>query len=106
MVFKFNGVYIEKIFIRLEVIKSMIVEVVILLLGIPAGFLLAYWANDELVQGRRWFLGVVLAGAFVGVYFAFVGNFPLVWTAGFVVVVATISFWKSFDRKWIRKVFK
>ena len=81
----------------------MLIQAIILLLGIPAGFLIAYLANDELVAGRRWFLGLILVGALAGAGFVYVENWAIALSLGFVIIVSCISYWKSFDKKWTRK---
>ncbi len=81
----------------------MWIQAIILLLGIPVGFLIAYLANDELVAGRRWFKTVMMFSLVVGVVFMLWNNWAIVLTCGFILIVAGISLWKSFDRKWTRK---
>lgn len=81
----------------------MLLEVVIILLAIPVGFLIAYWANDELVPGRRWFKLMIILSIVLGAYFLYVGNLPILLTTTFILIVAAISFWKSFDKAWTKK---
>ncbi|MBU0907014.1 MAG: hypothetical protein KKD18_04240 [Nanoarchaeota archaeon] len=81
----------------------MLIELIVVLLGIPVGFLIAYWANDELIFGRSWFKWIMILSVLLGAYFAFQGNWPVVWTCGFVVIVAGVSCWKSFDRAWVKR---
>ncbi|MFH1802962.1 MAG: hypothetical protein ABH864_05965 [archaeon] len=81
----------------------MLIEVVVLLLAILIGFLIAYWANDELVAGRKWFRVIIGVSIVVGGWFAFQGNWSVVWTCGFIMIATGISCWKSFDKNWVKK---
>ncbi len=74
-----------------------------MLLAIPTGFLITYWANDELVAGRKWFRVVIIVSVVVGAWFAFVENYAVSWTCAFILIVTGISYRKSFDKKWVRK---
>jgi len=81
----------------------MLIEIVVLLLGIPVGFLIAYWANDELVSGRRWFVGLMILSGAAILVFGLMRNYVVSWTAGFIFIVTAVSLWKSFDKKWTRR---
>ncbi|MCA9485407.1 MAG: hypothetical protein KC506_01020 [Nanoarchaeota archaeon] len=81
----------------------MITEIIVLLLSIPVGYLIAYLANDELVQGRRWFRYLMILAFVVGGWFALRRNYTIVLTAGFIFIVTFISYWKSFDGVWTRR---
>jgi hypothetical protein len=81
---------------------NWILNVVILLLAIPVGFLIAYLCRDELVQGRKWFQGVI-ALCFIGaIYFFIVENQIIVFSLAFLAIVAFISLLKSKDKKWAK----
>ena len=81
----------------------MIIEIVILALAVPAGFLLAYWANDELVSGRGWFRMIMGLCFILGGVFTFLENWTIVLTLGFILIATLISYWRSFDKNWIRR---
>ncbi|MFH1290751.1 MAG: hypothetical protein ABIH92_05065 [Nanoarchaeota archaeon] len=82
----------------------MLIELVVLILAIPVGFLIAYLANDELVAGRRWFVGIILLSVIVALWFVLTeGESAITWTCTFVIIVAAISLWKSFDKKWTKR---
>jgi hypothetical protein len=82
----------------------MLIEIIILALGIPAGFLIAYWANDELIQGRKWFTALLTLSVIAGFWSIVMQSEKTVaWTAGFSIIVATISLWKSHDKKWTKR---
>ena len=82
----------------------MFVDLILLLLAIPVGFLIAWLARDELIQGRI-YLKILSFLAFVSmIYFAY--DEVVVLTCGFIAIVSWISFLKSFDSKWavVRKI--
>ena len=81
----------------------MIVEIIILALAVPAGFLLAYWANDELVSGSGWFRLIMGLCLILGEVFTFLENWTIVLTLGFILIATLISYWRSFDKNWIRR---
>lgn len=75
----------------------------ILLLAVPVGFLIAWMARDELVSGRGWFRGLVVVGVVLGVGGWLFGFNSVGWSGGFVAVVSFVSYWKSYDRGWVKK---
>ena len=70
----------------------------LLLLSIPVGFLIAWLARDELIQGRNYLL-VLLILTFIGMII-FLRNETVVLTLGFICITTWISYLKSFDSKW------
>jgi len=80
----------------------VIIEIIVLLLGIPVGYLLAYLARDELVVGRKWFKALVILGVVVGGWFALTGDYAVAWSSGFIAVTSFVSVWKSYDKKWVK----
>ena len=81
----------------------MLLEIIILLLAIPVGFLIAYLARDELVQGRKWFRAlIVLFGLLAVIFFALKLNVEG-FTSVFIVVFSAVSYWKSFNKRWTTK---
>jgi hypothetical protein len=81
----------------------MIFEVIVLLLAIPTGYLIAYWANDELVSGRKWFKIIFVLCILLGIIFSFFADWTVVLSLGFILVVSGISLWKSFDKNWTKR---
>ena len=75
----------------------------ILILSIPAGFLIAWLARDELVDGKRWFKIVSSVFAILSVAFFAAGFDYIALTCLFIAIVAYISFLKSSDKKWTRR---
>ena len=73
----------------------MIWEIIILLLGIPVGFLLAWLARDELSAGQKWFKALIILSVVVGAWMFLTGQAVVGWTCGFVVIVALIGLMKT-----------
>jgi uncharacterized membrane protein len=80
----------------------MLLEIAVLALGIPVGFLIAWMARDELVAGREWFRVLIILGIILGIWFWLTGFYPGAWTAGFIVIVSTIGFVKGRDERWTK----
>lgn len=78
----------------------MILEIIALILSVPVGYLIAWLARDELVQGRKWFWVLIITAFVCAVIFYLRGEQYIVLTAAFVAVVSGISLWKSHDAKW------
>ena len=84
----------------------MILELIIMMLAIPSGYLIAWLARDELVAGRKWFYILIFLSVVVWVVFYFKGKEYASWTSGFIIIVSFISLMKSKDKKWIGKKLK
>ena len=78
----------------------MIVEILILAAAIPTGFLITYLARDELIQGRKWFMVLIIAGIILGVTFYIMKRTPESLTSLFIAIVSFVSYKKSKDKKW------
>jgi len=76
----------------------MLLEVIILILAIPVGFLIAYLARDELVAGRKWFKAIIIVGVVVGIGGFLFGQSIVGWTCGFILIVSFVSYWKSYPK--------
>ena len=81
----------------------MIVEIIIILLAIPAGLMLAHAARDELEEGRNWFRILTIASLALAGLFWLLGYNYITLTLIFIAIVSFISYIKSKDRKFIRK---
>ncbi|MEI6732078.1 MAG: hypothetical protein WCK90_05380 [archaeon] len=75
----------------------------ILILAIPVGFLVAWMARDELLQGRKWFIAICWVSAVLAIIFLFLKNQVYAFSLGFIFIVSLVSYWKSFDKKWTKK---
>lgn len=82
---------------------SFIIDIIILLLAVPTGYLIAYLAKDELVIGRRWFILIIIV-AFIGEIISFFWLYSYITLAlAFIIIATFISYKKSFDKKWTGK---
>lgn len=79
---------------------NIILNVAILILAIPVGFLIAWMGRDELKQGRKYFRILLIASLIIGAYGFFFGKNYVSLTMGFVFIVSIISLIKSKDKKW------
>ena len=78
----------------------------LLALSLPVGFLIAYLARDELIMGRIWFKRIMALGICALLVLFFLKEFAGALTCAFIIVVAYISYRKSFDATWTKKAFK
>jgi hypothetical protein len=76
----------------------MILEILILALAIPAGFLLAWMSRDELVLGRVWFRALIIFSLLAGIWFFLIENKTIALTLAFIFIVTLISYVKSFEK--------
>ncbi len=81
----------------------MIFAAIILVLAVPVGFLIAWLARDELIDGRKWFYSIVIASAFLSIVFAKLGYGYITISLTFITIVSFISLLKSRDKKWTKK---
>lgn len=82
---------------------NILLSVVIVLLGIPVGYLISWMARDELVQGRVWLRTLLTIGAILAIWFYLVKIYYISLTCVFVFIIAFIGYTKSFDKKWTKK---
>jgi ABC-type Fe3+ transport system permease subunit len=80
----------------------MWLSVVVFLLSIPAGFLLAWMARDELIIGRKWFLLLGIVSILLGIAVIFYDWITIMWTCLFILVVCVISYGKSYSTRWTK----
>jgi len=73
----------------------MILEIILLLLAIPVGFLIAYLTPEELKEGQKYFKTIIITSVFVGGWFYLTGETYVAWSAGFMVIVSFISVLKN-----------
>ncbi|MCX8158995.1 MAG: hypothetical protein N3D20_01750 [Candidatus Pacearchaeota archaeon] len=78
-------------------------EIFVLISAIPIGYLIAYFANDELVAGRKWFKVLIVVALLMGIWTYYAGLTFITLTCIFIIIVTIVSLIKSKDRKWTRK---
>ena len=75
-------------------------NVLIILLAIPAGFLIAYFARDELIQGRNWFVLIMILSVLFALLFLIINSYYITLTLIFILIATLVSYLKSFDKNW------
>ena len=73
----------------------MLLNLLLLFLAIPVGFLIAWLSHDELRAGRKWFFALMIFSLIGAVVFLIYGTNYASWTFGFVFIVTGISYAKS-----------
>ena len=79
--------------------------VLILILGFPAGYLLAWLARDELVAGRKWFFALAAVSLIAVIVISFTGlllKLPAILCLFFIIIISLTAVWKSHDKRWVR----
>lgn len=76
----------------------MIYEIIFLILAVPAGFLIALLCEDELVQGKKVFRALVIAGIALGLFFFAFGLAHISLTCFFITIASFISYMKGRDK--------
>lgn len=80
----------------------MILEIIILLLGIPLGFLISFFCKEELVSGRKWFKLIIISFTIISVLFIILEDYLIFLTSFFIIITILILYKKSFNKKFIR----
>lgn len=78
-------------------------NVILLILAIPTGFIISWYARDELIQGRRWFISLLIAGILVFIISFINDEYAILYSSAFISVISIISYAKSFDKRWTSK---
>jgi len=73
----------------------MWIEIGLLVLAVPVGFLIAWLAKEELRVGRKWFWAICGVSAALAVLFFVLKMDYLVWTFCFIVISTAVSIWKA-----------
>ena len=81
----------------------MIADIILLVLAIPAGYLIAWMARDELADGRKWFGALVIICVVLAAIFTYFGFVYIALSLEFIGIVSLISVIKSRDKKWTKK---
>jgi len=75
----------------------MLIEVILLLMAVPIGYLIAYLTKEELRKGRIWFRAVFDVSILLAALFIILKIYYLAWTFGFIMICSAVSLWKSHD---------
>lgn len=80
-------------------------ELWILFAGLPIGYAIAHMCRDELKDGRKWFLILMILGLIGTIISGIFAQKTISLTLDFIAIVSMVSFAKSFDKNWIAKKF-
>ena len=81
----------------------MLLEILILISAFPFGYLVAWLARDELLDGRKWFIAIIVASAIAGLVLLVLGEFASALTAVFIIIFTSVALWKSHDKVWTKR---
>lgn len=73
----------------------LILTILILLTAIPAGYLIAWMAKEELKPGKMWFKILVLGGILGAIIGVFLRQYVLALTFAYMALMAGISLIKA-----------
>lgn len=82
----------------------MLLEIFIIALAIPAGFLISWMARDELIVGKKWFIVLIVLFTASGVIAIVFKQPSAAFTSFFIAIISAVAFWKSGDKKWTKKL--
>lgn len=71
---------------------NVLLNLIILILAIPVGYIIVHLCRDELKAGREWFKFLVVLGAALGFFFYFFDFGYIALTCFFVSIVSLISY--------------
>jgi hypothetical protein len=80
----------------------ILTAILLLFLAIPLGLYLSVKARDELRDGRRWFVLLLILSIASGLGFGIAGEYEISFASSFIAITSFISYIKSFDRKRIK----
>jgi len=80
----------------------MIIELLILILGIPVGLLISWYSRDELISGRKWFKILIIFSTILGIWGLLIKFDYISWTAGFMIIISFTALIKSRNPKWTK----
>lgn len=87
-------------------ISKIIISIAVLIGAIPFGYYIAARARDELLQGRKWFVFLMIISFVGGIFLFAIEQFAGAFGFCFILLATLVSYWKSFDKKFVRKAFK
>jgi hypothetical protein len=75
----------------MQEIFLLLIGIAVLALGIPVGNILAKATKEELKQGKKWFILVIIFSLIGGIIFLIVRNDALMFTFFFIAIVGSRS---------------
>ncbi len=82
---------------------SWVLTLIVLGLAVPVGFLVSWFARDELVPGRVWLRMLVIVSVASVLWFWLTKNPAEALTSLFILIVSSVGLVKSKDHSWTRK---
>lgn len=79
------------------------INLLLLIIAIPVGYLIAYLCKDELVMYRRYFRILIIVGIIGGIGFWLYGFIVESWTMWFVTIISLVSFVLSGKKKFVKR---
>jgi hypothetical protein len=87
--------------------NNLLIEIIVLLLGIPIGFLLSWMARDELVIGRQWFRMMLIVSSGMAMLFFLMRDYVygriFGFSISFIFIVTAVAYLMSFNKTWTKK---
>lgn len=77
----------------------MIIEIILLLLALPVGYLIAGITSEELVDGRGWFYVIMAVSMILALWAVYENLAHIALSFVFMAIVSFISIVKSRDKK-------
>ena len=74
-----------------------------LVVSVFAGYIITWLSRDELIVGRKWFQGLVIASFVLGLLFLLFAYYAESWVCLFILIISWISYLKSKDKNWTKK---
>jgi len=83
---------------------KILLNILVMLTSIPAGYFLAWLCKDELVDGRKWFK-IILICFFVTLVLLliFFRNLNAILSVSYMIIVTFIALLKGRDKKFLRR---
>jgi len=80
---------------------QVMLSIFILILAIPSGYLLAWLCKEELKNGRKWLKTIIIISLILSPL-TYIYNKVIGLTLLFFGIITAISFWKSYDNKFLK----
>lgn len=82
-----------------------------MLSSFPAGYLLAWLCKDELLTGRKYFFALSITSLISIIVIGLINienkaKFSIILVLLYIIIVSMISYWKSYDLKFLGRYVK
>lgn len=83
-------------------ITKILLNILVLLTSIPAGYFLAWLCKDELVDGRKWFKLIIYCLFIILVLLLiFYRNINVLLTVAYMIIVVFVALFLGKDKKFV-----